>query len=288
MKTNQIISRLLVGSIILLALSCDKIDDPYKGIAGGGGEVVGDSIWSDTTHNFRKMYVEEFTGHTCFNCPRETKKLINWSETDYKGKMVMTSIHWGGFAEPNNDKGYPDDWRCEAGREINDKFGVTSNPSILVNRLQTTALGPGQWRSELDKQVATVNTPTLKLTLLNIRNGSKNENKLIVRGIALSNITGQHTIGLMYVTDSVIAPQMLYDRSRDTSYAHRHMLRGSLGPSIGNSFIESELNAGDTVIKEFNFQPEVSWDTTHLFINAFVRSNDTEEIIQSEEVKLTK
>jgi hypothetical protein len=40
-------------------VSCDKVDDPYEGIAQGGEKVVGDSIWSDTTHSYRMMYIEE-------------------------------------------------------------------------------------------------------------------------------------------------------------------------------------------------------------------------------------
>jgi hypothetical protein len=200
----------------------------------------------------------------------------------------MTSIHWGGFAEPNVDKGYPDDWRCEEGGDINDEFGVNSNPSILINREQTAAIAPGQWRVELDNNEPSTADPSLKLHLLTIRDGSKNENKIVIRGIALKDIDGDHTIGLMLVTDSVIAPQMLRDRTKDPDYAHRHMLRGAVGPTKGNAFIAGNLSKGDTIIKEYNFQPNPTWDTTHLSIHAFVRNSDNANIIQAETVRVTK
>lgn len=286
MKLNVGIKITAMLALFIGLIACDKVDNPYEGQASGGEKVVGDSIWSDTSVTFRKMYVEEFTGHTCFNCPRFTKNLIDWSEGKYAGKIVITAIHWGGFAVPEPPD-YPDDWRDEIGEEINNKYAVTSNPAILANRMQSASVGPGQWETTLDTEFAKSNDPSLKLDLLSIRDTTKNENKIVVRGIALKDITGDHTVALMLVTDSVIAPQK--DRgTRVPDYAHRHMLRGAIGPALGNGFITGALGKGDTVIKEFNFKPETDWDVKKLYIHAFVRNNDTEEVIQCEEVHAAK
>lgn len=277
----------VAGLIAFIAISCDKVDDPYEGIATGGEEVVGDTLWNDTTHNFRKMYIEEFTGHTCFNCPARTKRLIEWMESDFAGTTVMTSIHYGGFAEPNAADGYPDDWRCEEGKQISDKYGVLSWPQILVNRLQSNAIDFGQWKSELDAAFATSNAPSLKMKLMNVRDGSQNQNKITIYSEALEDISGDYTVGIMIVTDSLIAPQK-DGLNRVEDYAHRYMLRGAVGPSIGNSYISGGMSKGDTLSREFNFEPNPTWDTTHLLLNVFIRNSDTEEIIQTDQIRVTK
>ncbi|MGB0402764.1 MAG: Omp28-related outer membrane protein [Salibacteraceae bacterium] len=282
---------ILIAVVLSIAiLACDKVEDPFEGIAEDGGELIGDTTWSDTTHLFRKMFTEEFTGHTCANCPKNSEKLNSWSENEYKDQMVVVAIHYGSFAEPQPAKGLPLDWRVEAGKDIHDLFNANSYPTAVINRLQAGPLGPGQWQSELQNISSTINSPTLKLDIRNIRNESENKNVILFRGEALQDLTGDHLLGVLVIEDSLIAPQ-IDDRRPwiglsdvDTFYVHRHMIRGSIGPTSGNPFITGSLAKGERVENSFQYEPTEDQNPKHLIFVGFVRDISSGEVIQVEEI----
>lgn len=282
---------ILIVSIISFSLiACDKVNDPFEGIASGGGDLVGDTSWTDTTHMFRKIIAEEFTGHTCQSCPQNSEKLVGWSENEYADQMVVVSIHYGNFAEPQPLKGYPIDWRCEAGKEIHDLFGPNQYPTAAFNRVQAGPLSPGQWESELQALSPTINNPSLKLDIRNIRNETENKNVILFRGEAIKDISGDHLLGVLVIQDSIVAPQTDVRREiqgldpRDEDYVHRHMIRGSIGPTSGNPFITGSLSKGEKVENSFQYEPTEDQDPKHLIFVGFVRNISTGEIIQVEEI----
>ncbi|UTW63471.1 Omp28-related outer membrane protein [bacterium SCSIO 12741] len=287
----------LAGAIIIALsfTSCDKVTDPFEGIAQGGGDLVGDTN-STSTGNVRKVLAEEFTGHTCQSCPRWSESLNDWSKNEYKGKMVIAALHYGSFAEPNPQKGYPADFRSETSQEVHDKVGATLYPSCTFSRLKAGAESPGTWAGELANLESSgfFTDASLQLDLRNIRSDAEDKNNLTIWGIAKKDLTGDHTVVVYIVEDSIISPQTDQRRElqgldpRDPNYAHRHMVRGHIGSVNGNAFIDANgLTTGDTVQVRYDLAKEdrsTDWDVKHLIFVVAVIENATGQIIQADEI----
>jgi hypothetical protein len=82
----------------------------------------------------RKVFVEDYTGHKCGNCPAaaDTLKYINKKISRYK--LLPLAIHAGFFA--NINASYPTDLRNPVSTAYDNVFGVSSagNPNGLINR----------------------------------------------------------------------------------------------------------------------------------------------------------
>ncbi len=291
--------RLVLISFCCLAIfgmtSCDRVTDPFEGIAQSGGDLVGDTSFANTG-NVRKVLAEEFTGHTCQSCPRWSESLNDWAVNRYNKNVVVAAMHFGPFAEPNVSKGYPTDFRNETSQLVHDSRGVTLYPTCAFSRLSQGAASPGTWETILEdlNNSGYFNNPTLKLTLRNIRNDTEDKNNISITGEALSDITGEHTVIVYIVEDSIIAPQTDQRReiqgmdARDPEYPHRHVVRGHIGSVSGNAFIPTEgLTTGETVEVNYDLGADDrsdDWDVKHLIFVAAVVENSTGKIIQTEEI----
>lgn len=71
-----------------LLFSCDKIDGDERFVPSG----------VEVKQSNRVVLVEDYTGQICPNCPAAADFLHSLSENEYKDKMVIVSMHAGGFA----------------------------------------------------------------------------------------------------------------------------------------------------------------------------------------------
>ena len=127
--------------------SCDKIDTPIA------AEILNTDnlFWDDSSHvesspTMRKVLIEEFTGHTCSNCPQGAAQLQNLITT-YGNQIVPMGIHSDAtFCDPRiNLDGTPayfvggvpaffTDFRTPDGDLYRTTFGVSGIPKGLVSR----------------------------------------------------------------------------------------------------------------------------------------------------------
>jgi hypothetical protein len=128
--------------IIIMAVfaSCDKIEYPFEQLPVY--DICGKNVpyivtYSDTNTSRRNILIEEFTGHTCNNCPdgaREVQRI----DSIYKPQIIPVSIHAGAFAKPKNnpDSSYSTDFRTPEGEIYFGPagFNVWGNPSAMVSR----------------------------------------------------------------------------------------------------------------------------------------------------------
>ena len=130
--------------VSVLFSSCDIIDPPY--LDENNGEV-------DTTENVRKILIEDFTGFTCKNCPIAHGLADDLKET-FGSRLVVISIHAGGYAEPTAE--HPYDFRTPSGDELDEFFGVSDigNPNGMVSRKEFSekrVLGPYEWEGAINE-----------------------------------------------------------------------------------------------------------------------------------------
>lgn len=228
---------LIMGALLSFALGCDEINPPYEK-SGGGGPV-------DTTGYGQHVLLEEFTGHTCRNCP-VGHKVADQLRTLYGEKVVTMAIHAGAFAIPEGE--YPEDFRTSAGDALNTLFKVSSYPAGVVNRSQVS----GQYVQSSVAWASLVDTLTkgqspFKLTLTPTYNGASKSLALAVRVQTRSAYTSTKPVALMWylVEDSVIAPQLNFN-TRVPNYVHRDVLRDAPMGVYGKAFFSSSTVPANT------------------------------------------
>ena len=80
------------------------------------------SCFDNPSNIIQKILIEDFTGHTCQNCPEAAEEL-HTIQSNYPSQVIGIAIHAGFFAEPeNNDTSFTTDFRTEKGNSIHDKF----------------------------------------------------------------------------------------------------------------------------------------------------------------------
>ena len=81
--------------------SCDRIEQPIPVKVGGldwdlfpGGDSADYSwpTWTQNTNTFQNVLLEDFTGHTCTNCPPAATIAKNLEDAN-PGRVFIASIH---------------------------------------------------------------------------------------------------------------------------------------------------------------------------------------------------
>ena len=89
----------------------------------------------------QKVYMEEFTGHSCTGCPAQTDKLLAM-QVDHEGQIIVATFHEGLFAEVAPPD-YPTDLSSEYGEQLHAliESKIDAYPSAMVNRKTFEAFG---------------------------------------------------------------------------------------------------------------------------------------------------
>ena len=88
---------IIVTLFILMYSSCDKISTPYA--LAKHGNIVDTLVDLDTATQVKRVLLEDYTGHTCQNCPAAAAIAHN-QEAVYNGKLIVLAVHAGYYALP--------------------------------------------------------------------------------------------------------------------------------------------------------------------------------------------
>ena len=115
--------------------SCDFVQNPYPETNANIADTascVTLTFPSVAVSGYKKILLEDYTGHTCGNCPRAADTLLAL-EADYPGKLVPLALHVGStFAAPapghlgSPSTAFLDDYRTTAGEDYDAVFGASS------------------------------------------------------------------------------------------------------------------------------------------------------------------
>ena len=84
----------------ILFLQCDKIEEPFK--EPSGQKVSADTPYFEVRTDFIQKYLlEDFTGHTCLNCPK-AHTIMKDMQDAMKDTLICMAVHCGNFAEPGD------------------------------------------------------------------------------------------------------------------------------------------------------------------------------------------
>jgi hypothetical protein len=255
----------LVSISLFLALlfwSCDTV--PYQDAYEAQPPVIVDTTKNDSNalDYTQKVFLEDYTGHTCGNCPfaaEEAKRL----EERYQGKVIVMAIHCGFFARPNlnpSSNKFKADFRTPVGDALDNQFGPSAAglPKGIIQRkafdgqTNISLLSSSVWDGKI---LEVINQPSNEIGIRLKASLSGNSVSLTTDVAFRKSYSGKIKQAVYLVEDSIVSWQKFYPSPGVTEeiekYVHMHMLRGTLNPSNGVSFLsdQAEYQSGDSFSK---------------------------------------
>lgn len=278
---NIIYQFIILISVLSVMLSCDKVND------------VRDPNAEAITGN-RKVFVEDYTGHKCGNCPAAADTL-KYLEKKYSGQIVPLAIHAGFFATTNAS--YPTDFRTTAGNAYDTQFGISlaGNPNGLINR---GGYGSGgfikaytSWEGEVAQMLSKPAKFEIKINNNFVTSSNNLNTSITVR--SLSNNSGIYKLVVLLSEDSIIAEQLDYRLPSGSqlisNYEFKHVLRDAINSTWGDAVFASGAVANDSIVKTYsNYSLNSGYNAAKCHVIAYVYDADPNsptyyEVLQVEE-----
>ncbi len=288
---------LLAASIITMQ-GCDKIEMPYRQVGaptggGGSGLACPDSTVVEETGvitKVRKVLLEDYTGHTCGNCPKAAVKLHEIQVANPE-KVVGIAIHAGSFAQVSSPK-YTTDFQSTEGTAWDVFFGISNagNPNGMINRIDKPA---GQHIKYHDTWAASVSAALAIApdAHIHIRNTYFTDCRILKTHISNEYLTAQngtYKLSVVIVENGIVDYQKDYSVFPDAvpNYVFDHVLRGSMNGTWGDEIATGAIAVGATQTKDYELTLPTTWNVANCKVVAFVYNATTYEVMQAEELKI--
>lgn len=289
--------------------SCDKIDNPNQkppAVYNCISPLTQIVKTNTATSNYRKVLLEDYTGHTCVNCPRAAETAENLI-TRYKDSIVVIANHVSTtFAAPKT-LNYKEDFRNSTSEDWDkvQNFGMSNAglPKGMVNRQKPFAQNHSAWASLIP---TALNKPQIvKLDLISyydinsrylsvkIKTSFK---KPCINPVNLIVILTQDSI-IGQQKDAAAPPGSITDPNDPTirlNYQFDHIvvesINGSWGQLIKNSPLENDTltiqNSCYLLNKCFTLAKDVCLNDKKINVVAFAYDVATKEVLQVEKLKI--
>jgi thiol-disulfide isomerase/thioredoxin len=256
--------------------SCDIIDNPVQTPDGP----------IDTTSKVKQnVLIEDYTGHTCGNCPAAAEVATQLQETYSDERVIVVAVHAGNFAKPA--AGYETDYRCPAGNELDATFrnSAAGNPNGLVNRTTTSGkfiLYKEDWApvtaQELEKK------PKLDLGATSTWDSTSKTVDVAVDVNYLEDGTADYYLCAWIIENGMIGDQTDYRAGSDEAshihdYKFNHVLRTSIGGTWGVQLSTTDVPANTKILKSlsYTFPAGTTWVPDNCEVVVFVHRHQTEK-----------
>ncbi len=291
---KKIISLSLLVLTASFFWACDEIDPPY--IEGDPTPPVDTTEcpvpdFPDDTHHVKVVLLEEYTGHSCVNCPSAAKTAHD-IQVSYPEELIIIAIHAGYFAQTEAPN-YLLDLNTAVGTELHSDFGITNNPAAIFNRKEIGGNlifeAPTAWEATFLSAQSDV--PELDLQMIVNYDQTGNKACIHVQTEFLTDVSRNMKIAVYVTEDSIVGYQRNNNASvgtvpEITDYIFMHVLRGSVNGTWGTALNNAATTAGTKTISSFKLVPDAGWLTDRLHLVALVYDSDTDEVLQAVEKKL--
>ena len=288
------ISILLTVILSIVIFSCDKVDPPYLAEQPEPPDTAACPIpdFPDISNYERIILLEEFTGHTCQNCPEGTL-LAHELKEEYGEKLILVSIHAGGFAVPKpDDPGYEIDLRTETGDLLLEEFSASFFPSAMFNRSKINnlwALPTMWWEGVLDTMMTV--GPTIGMQMITDFDDSDRKLCIHIKSKYLQDLSNTLMLSVYILEDSIQSaqkndnPNIGYPTPDIIDYWHNHVLRGPVNNPWGSLVPGSPYLKDSTLITTFKYFLNDDWKAKHCNVVAFIYDANTKVVLQVVEAK---
>jgi hypothetical protein len=289
----------------LIFTGCDKVDHPYEEVTSINVDTTlyPNGSWNDYLENEYPIFglntntsvnvlIEDYTGHTCINCPTaaDIAHLIHENNPD---RVFVASIHIDPGAalsfqqsNPSAQKYYTDHTNPDAveyGIEFQNGFNFFGNPQGTVNRKTVNGsmfAFTGTWQS---RATDILNENNLKVNIQSVFNYYQSTNGGFLH-VEIEKKTSEaiDMKSVVYVIqDSLVDWQKMPDNSDNEFYVHRDKHLGSIdNNAFGVTAFEADAAIGDKVILDYSYALPQGIDKSNLHFLVYVYNTDTYEILQ--------
>ncbi len=291
-------SLLLAAAALFLLVSCDKVDAPYV-IRNAPVDTAACPVpeFPAVTAHFKHVLLEDYTGHTCPNCPRAGLIARDLKE-QYKDSLVVIAVHAGWFANVNaGDPVWNYDFRTAQGTAWDDffKVGNLGNPNGMVCRKgypeNKQVAKPSAWADGVKS--ALTEAPLMDLQLITEYSAADDKLCVHVKTSFPESLTGRGlNLSVVLTEDSIVQAQYNGDATVGTTpyildYVHMHVMRGAVNGTWGTPVLSKDNTSSAPVINTFQvhftgFNPN-AMVPKNCHVVAFVYDIDTKEVLQAAE-----
>jgi len=283
---------LLLIALLITIISCDKIDTSKRLFIAVEPVTVTpwDPEYAKTV--IQKIYIEEFTGHGCTNCPAAMRTLKAIMSEDHT--IIATAIHCTYFANTGKPP-FDNDYKTPMGDQICEDFKISGLPKATINRKEINpnewGAAPNLWRNiiaEIDRD--------------NVRAGiqlqcsideEKQEIDVQVAVTIIKNLPNPVQLCIVLQQDGIISGQI--DGGNEVpNYEHNHVLRAGFNGNYGTKLTPDGLvDAQHKYSTTFKLSYKNSFPNSYIpltiencTIVAYLIDMATKEIVQVEELRI--
>ena len=267
-------------AIAVLIASCDKMEGPYLQY-DESVETTVEFPDLDKTTVYKKILVEEFTGHKCPNCP-DGHRILNTLSDTYGDTLITVCVHTGAFATPTSS--FPNDYRTTEGTELATNFSISSYPSTVFNQSQYNG-AYGVSKDNWAQAIGQVNHQPAIAAIQIINEFSGSTLTVHTKTTLLTEHESPVKLALFVIEDGIVSPQI--DGSTTIEdYVHNHVMRGSLNGTFGSYISEGGMVAADSsYTKSYQLDcADKSWNFSRCSVVAILMdaTPDSREVLQVE------
>jgi thiol-disulfide isomerase/thioredoxin len=273
----KIINIKFIFFLLIILPGCDIIREPFLEEAPALND------------KFRKVLLEEFTGHLCPNCPAAAttaEKLRSF----YGNKLIIISYHAGFYARTT--PAFPADYRTSSGDELNSFFNVQFYPSGMINRngnAGSRLLGHADWSKTIASQLTAEPQVFIQFSAPISEPGGN-----FSVGIKLKLVSPAASplrLCLYLTEDSLVSAQSISNDPRYPSgyipeYLHMHLFRKAVNGTWGDLVFETGTATPEEKIVSYTVIPGSGLVPDNCRLVAFIISEESRTVLQAESVGL--
>lgn len=257
----------------LLSTQCDTVDQPFKG---------NPNDTTTTSVQVRNVFIEDFTGHRCKNCPKASKEIQNLVDA-FGDRIIALAIHAGPGNFTNTTADYPTDFTTPEGKSIQNFFGTNFLPVGMVNRENWTPSGNTHWSNYANWPTLSAEAmdSTLRIALYANAKLTGASLNLSVDAVAQTDLLHDLKMVAMIKESGIVSPQLMPDDTRDTAYVHNNVLRDFISNSAwGEPLASSPVLKGDTLSESYSYTWNSDWNVDNSKVVVYVYHPDNYRVLQ--------
>ena len=249
---KKIFSIITLASLLVAAVSCDKIDNPHKPFTPTGGN--------------KTVLIKDFTGARCVNCPDAAETVHELQHRLGEDRVFILSVHAGYLAQPMGQ--FPD-FLTEEGTEW---YGNNdSNPLFAVDHVALTE-GNTLNVDQVDTPVSDALAEPQRFDILINNTYDEATRRLNVenRFTPTGDGGGEYYATVCLVEDSIVGWQTT-SSGLDREYVFRNVFRGTLngadGKLVSNGpyYVEDSFETTCSMVLDSTYNADQCYILTYIY-----------------------
>lgn len=259
---KKIFSIFALATLFLVAVSCDKIDNPHKPYTPNGGN--------------KTVLIKDFTGARCVNCPDAAETVHELQHRLGEDRVFILSVHAGFLAQPMGQ--FPD-FLTEEGTEW---YGDNnSNPLFTVDHVALTE-GNTLYVEQVDAPVSEALAEPQLFDILITNTYDDDTRRLSVenRFNSTGDGEGEYYATVCLVEDSLVGWQTI-SGGVDREYVFRNVFRGTLNGADGELVSNGPIYVEDSFTTTCSMELDSTFNANQCYILTYIYDHQDGKILQT-------